>query len=265
MLIELEEFDLESCLHKKCLGCDRVLFAGMFSRHSTSRDGLRTRCKNCLNKEYRAYLSRVAEEEKEVPQYATCSTCKKTLSSSDFSRCKSNANGLQRACRNCRKKLQQKLRSSRSVKNRENPPERPTTKSCIGCKATKAGSHFGRCSREQDGFNAYCNECVARRARQYRKRHPEKAKAAWTVGKLARRARQSDASGSLTHQQIESRFAFHGNRCVYCGSSDAELVVEHQIPLSRGGTNYPANIVPACRSCNSKKHSMTPKEFKENF
>jgi len=33
------------------------------------------------------------------------------------------------------------------------------------------------------------------------------------------------------------------------------LTVEHIIPLSKGGTNYIDNIVPACRFCNLSKNN----------
>jgi 5-methylcytosine-specific restriction endonuclease McrA len=42
--------------------------------------------------------------------------------------------------------------------------------------------------------------------------------------------------------------------CVYCGSTH-DLTMDHVIPLCRGGAHTPDNIVPACRSCNSRKHS----------
>lgn len=41
--------------------------------------------------------------------------------------------------------------------------------------------------------------------------------------------------------------------CVYCGASDRKLTQDHVIPLSKGGSHTKTNVVPACRSCNSKK------------
>lgn len=41
--------------------------------------------------------------------------------------------------------------------------------------------------------------------------------------------------------------------CAYCGCPDCKLTMDHVIPVSRGGQNTKDNIVPACRSCNSKK------------
>lgn len=78
-----------------------------------------------------------------------------------------------------------------------------------------------------------------------------------------RRARLNSASGHATKEQIQARFDYHGNKCYYCGDSSSRLEIEHRIPLSRGGSNWPANIVPACKHCNNKKHTKTEREFKE--
>ena len=55
-------------------------------------------------------------------------------------------------------------------------------------------------------------------------------------------------------------FREHGSLCHYCGSLD-DLTIDHKTPLSRGGTNEIANLVPACRSCNSRKHVKTEREW----
>ena len=47
--------------------------------------------------------------------------------------------------------------------------------------------------------------------------------------------------------------------CVYCGAP-AETR-DHVVPRSRGGSDDPANIVMACRSCNSTKGTRTPQEW----
>lgn len=42
--------------------------------------------------------------------------------------------------------------------------------------------------------------------------------------------------------------------CIYCGVTEG-LTQDHIIPSSKGGPDIPANIVPACKSCNSSKHN----------
>ncbi len=78
---------------------------------------------------------------------------------------------------------------------------------------------------------------------------------------IASVAKRRCLEGGATVSQIEERFDFHGNKCIYCGCG-GPMEIEHMIPVSRGGTNWPANLAPACRSCNSSKGSKTFFEFK---
>lgn len=43
--------------------------------------------------------------------------------------------------------------------------------------------------------------------------------------------------------------------CTYCGTTgaDAELEIDHIIPISKGGSNHISNLTTACRKCNQKK------------
>lgn len=50
--------------------------------------------------------------------------------------------------------------------------------------------------------------------------------------------------------QIKAGFSQH---CVYCLKLCDNLEQDHVVPLSSGGLHDSTNIVPACKSCNSKK------------
>lgn len=60
-----------------------------------------------------------------------------------------------------------------------------------------------------------------------------------------------------------------GFRCRYCGASapDVRIDVDHVIPLFRGGTNDPGNLVAACFPCNSGKsdRGLIPKGNEGGF
>ena len=77
-----------------------------------------------------------------------------------------------------------------------------------------------------------------------------------------RRARQLGASGSYTYVEWLDLVAQYDGRCAYCGDSETPLDADHRVPLSRGGSNSIENLLPACRTCNLRKHTLTDDEFR---
>lgn len=60
----------------------------------------------------------------------------------------------------------------------------------------------------------------------------------------------------VTPQQWKDKQAEFNNCCAYCKvtfSADNVATQDHIVPLIEGGNHTITNIVPACRSCNSKK------------
>ena len=51
--------------------------------------------------------------------------------------------------------------------------------------------------------------------------------------------------------------------CYYCEVklAPSEVTMDHILPISRGGKSTRGNVVPACKSCNTKKQSLTPVEW----
>ena len=48
-------------------------------------------------------------------------------------------------------------------------------------------------------------------------------------------------------------FARDGWRCVYCGTTNGRLTLDHVVPRSRGGDSVWENVVTSCATCNHKK------------
>ena len=69
--------------------------------------------------------------------------------------------------------------------------------------------------------------------------------------------------GSHTELEWEDRKKQYGFRCFYCGKKNKKLTKDHIIPISSGGENVIGNIIPACKSCNSKKHKKPIEIFAE--
>jgi hypothetical protein len=72
-----------------------------------------------------------------------------------------------------------------------------------------------------------------------------------------RRMRMRRARGHSTDPQIRARIDFYGGLCWICRSAPYEAL-DHVKPLARGGSNWPANLRPACQSCNSQKGAKWP-------
>jgi len=87
------------------------------------------------------------------------------------------------------------------------------------------------------------------------------AKALAVARKHKRRTRILRAKGGFTAREWELRKQEFGYRCAYCGRKTKKLTADHYIPLSKGGTNYIDNIVPACIRCNKQKFIKDPSQF----
>ena len=90
----------------------------------------------------------------------------------------------------------------------------------------------------------------------YRAKYPEKK----AILENRRRVRKLGNGGSHTLEELNDKFSKFGNRCFYCGR-ECKLTIDHDIPLARGGSDSIDNILPACKSCNSKKNTKTAIEF----
>jgi hypothetical protein len=89
------------------------------------------------------------------------------------------------------------------------------------------------------------------KAKAWRLANPEKARNLRRAVKAMRRARQRGAPGSTTRRQLQARWDFYGGKCWLCGAE--ANTVDHLIALARGGSNWPANLRPACLTCNVRK------------
>ncbi|PIE71724.1 MAG: HNH endonuclease [Deltaproteobacteria bacterium] len=51
--------------------------------------------------------------------------------------------------------------------------------------------------------------------------------------------------------------------CGYCGATvpPAELTMDHIVPIARGGRSTKGNLMPCCKTCNTKKRERLPMEW----
>lgn len=80
-----------------------------------------------------------------------------------------------------------------------------------------------------------------------------------------RRARLANAIGNGPND-VSKMYANQKGRCWYCLIDiSAGYHVDHRIPLSRGGSNHPSNLVLACPNCNLSKHDKLPHEWSDRL
>ena len=77
-----------------------------------------------------------------------------------------------------------------------------------------------------------------------------------------RRARKVNAEGRHTLSDVKRQYTVQEGRCWWCGCElNGVYHADHIIPLSRGGSDSPENIVVACQSCNLSKNDKLPYEW----
>jgi len=163
----------------------------------------------------------------------TCPKCRVEKTTEEFNRCKSTRDGLQSQCKACRKAYREA--------NREKIADRDK----VYYEANRE-----KIMEQVAAWQKVNREKVVGYKKAYREANPEVDRAA----DHHRRARKRNSEGTHDAAQIRARSAVHGDSCIYCASNQ-DLHLDHIKPLSQGGSNWPANLAPACESCNLSKHA----------
>lgn len=94
--------------------------------------------------------------------------------------------------------------------------------------------------------------------KEYAINNPEKVRTNWRN----MRALRVNAIGKHTANDILRMYEEQEGRCGYCGITlDNKYHVDHMQPVSRGGSNWPDNLIVCCAECNLNKHNKTLEEW----
>ena len=95
----------------------------------------------------------------------------------------------------------------------------------------------------------------------------EKFKEIGRIACLNRVARKAKASGKYTVKDVRKMYDAQNGECVACKTSLLQgYHVDHIVPLSKGGDNWPTNLQLLCPPCNMRKSDMSMEEFmRRNF
>ena len=132
-------------------------------------------------------------------------------------------------------------------------------KTCKKCKIEKELTSFVKTKIYKSGYDNTCKDCRRAPQADATRRYKLKKPLAVRLNKIRRRVMTNNAKGTVTTQQAQWRIDMWGGMCYLCGVDYTAL--DHVIPLSKGGTNYPANLRPICTSCNSSKSNKDWRQF----
>lgn len=114
---------------------------------------------------------------------------------------------------------------------------------------------------------------LRKRHKLWRTNNPEKAlamgrrnyhknKENYRINAHRRRARMMAAEGSFTKHDIRKMYQSQKGKCWWCGKNlNGKFHVDHRIPLVKGGSNNPSNLVISCAECNLSKNDKLPHEW----
>lgn len=70
-----------------------------------------------------------------------------------------------------------------------------------------------------------------------------------------------DGAPPITHDWFLQLCAEHNHRCFYCWGQGMKLSADHVVAIANGGKHVRENIVPSCKSCNSRKSDIEATKF----
>jgi 5-methylcytosine-specific restriction endonuclease McrA len=69
---------------------------------------------------------------------------------------------------------------------------------------------------------------------------------------------------TYTQKDIDAKLYSQWNLCYWCFAPLHSYVIDHIVPLSRGGTSCKDNVVPVCFQCNAQKGAKLLFEWKRS-
>lgn len=120
---------------------------------------------------------------------------------------------------------------------------------------------YKRKQKERYRLNEKTRNRIKKQASEWTKNNPEKRSLIMSQQNAKRRARiKENGYEKITVKEWMAIVKLSDKKCIYCRSSE-KLVVDHFIPISKGGGHLKINIVPACNVCNSSKWNRLPKDW----
>lgn len=165
-----------------------------------------------------------------------------------------------------RKKKQREYRRRYYLKNIEKMREKGRAYAAKNAEQHRANARrWNKENKERytENLKRWRRENKERHYQLTRKYHTSPlGKAALSRASAKRRARLK-IDATLTAAEWADIVLFYDSSCAYCFKKNIKLTQDHVIPVSKGGHHTKENVVPACRSCNSRKRTKLMRPSKE--
>jgi hypothetical protein len=200
--------------------------------------------------------------------YKCCTRCNKTHPATEeyFYKHKECAGGLNTRCKECMNEINRKWRENNKEKWRgyfnkyrqENPEKELET-----CRKYRA-ENPDRILKAVQKYRENNREKTREATHKWEQNNPERKREKSRRSTENRRARKLQAKGHFMAGDIQLQYKKQNGLCYWCDKElNGKYHIDHVIPLSRGGTNYPDNLVCSCAKCNCSKSNKLPNEWLE--
>lgn len=227
---------------KRCCTCKQVLPISEF--YKCSRDGHQPHCKKCKRERERERAIRIKNNRDTPPETQVCSRCGIEKLASEFHKGATKASGLSGWCKQCEHEWRQyKLET------------RPEFKATF----MEQSNEWHRKKYQAD------KEWRAKKRTYISNWQQENRKLVRLYSRITqsnRRQRIRNNGGTHTVDDIQQILEQQAHRCYWCLKPLGESWhIDHRIPIAKGGTNNPNNLVISCPFCNTSKGSKLPYEW----
>lgn len=243
--------------HKWCSRCKQLKPLSAFSRNASKSSGYNSWCIEC----HREYSQQRAKGAKSIPVTKRCSQCGAEKTSAEFYKTRYSKDGLAAWCKSCANAYHQRYSQCPEGKEAHVKASQKYRKSANGRRKIKAYNY--QYNRRSDVKARRRRLFTTEKYKSYGKKWRQKNRLWSRANNQKRRARERGAPGQYTKQDIHQIYSSQRGRCWYCQKeiSLSDMHIDHRIPLSRGGSNYPENLVATCPQCNLSKNRRLPHEW----